>query len=548
MKSMLLRGSAATLVFLSIVACAMLLSLYYAPTAVQAQEDLKGEQSFAPEATFAGTGVGAIPDGGTGCAPSPGAARDITFNVTGISGAPSSVSVSVTFGSPNHTFMGDIVATLIAPNGANKTLFGRTGSTSATGFGDGTDLGGTYVFSDTAPAPPSGGWWQEATVRDSASAMTAGTYRTTDSGGAGAVNPMPATNLTAAFAGVANPNGTWTLRLTDGCSGDTGAVTAASLTLNGSTVIPQHVVDYDGDGKTDFSVVRNTGGGANGQLTWFNGINGSATYLAQQWGLAGDFIMAGDFDGDHKSDITVWRPGAQSNFYILQSSTNTFRTVPFGVTGDDPTVIGDYTGDGKWDPAVYRAGANSGDRSYWYYLASSGPLVNQVVVTQWGQNGDFVAPGDYSGDGKNDFCVQRNAGGGSAVFYEHNGSGGADVPGPTTATFFGTPTDVVVPGDYDGDGKTDIAVVRGIAGQYNWFYDPSSIDGVQAVTTIWGASATDFFVQGDYDGDGRTDTAVWRPSATPGQTSFYYLGSTVGVRAYQWGQNGDYPVANYNRH
>src|SRR5689334_24508741 len=28
-------------------------------------------------------------------------------------------------------------------------------------------------------------------------------------------------------------------------------------------------VDFNGDGKTDFVVVRNTGGGTNGQLTWY---------------------------------------------------------------------------------------------------------------------------------------------------------------------------------------------------------------------------------------------------------------------------------------
>jgi hypothetical protein len=320
------------------------------------------------------------------------------------------------------------------------------------------------------------------------------------------------------------------------------------LTINTGAVVSQHVVDFDGDGKTDFSVVRNTGGGPSGQVTWFQGINGTSTFLAQQWGIATDFFVPGDFDGDHKTDIAVWRPGAQAYFYILQSATNTVQAVPFGVTGDDPTILGDYTGDGKFDPAVYRAGANSGDRSYWYYLASSGPLNGQIAVTQWGQNGDFPAPGDFNGDGKADFCVQRNGGGGGAVFFEHDGSGGADVPGPTTATFFGTPTDVIVPGDYDGDGKTDLAVERGIAGQINWFYDPSSIPGIQVIATQWGASATDFRAQGDYDGDGKTDVAVWRPSATPGQTSYYYLGSTVGVRAFQWGQNGDYPVANYNTH
>src|SRR6516164_971169 len=36
---------------------------------------------------------------------------------------------------------------------------------------------------------------------------------------------------------------------------------------------PNAPVDFNGDGKTDFVVVRNTGGGANGQLTWFYAQN-----------------------------------------------------------------------------------------------------------------------------------------------------------------------------------------------------------------------------------------------------------------------------------
>jgi len=305
----------------------------------------------------------------------------------------------------------------------------------------------------------------------------------------------------------------------------------------------QHYIDFNGDGTTDFSVVRPNG--ASGTAMWFQGINGQPVYTAQPWGIGTDFFLAGDYDGDHKTDLTVWRQGAQANFYILLSSNSTVRAVPFGITGDDPNIPGDYTGDGIDDPAVYRDGATSSNPSYFYYLASSGPLVGQVVVTQWGQGGDFPAPGDYNGDHKMDFCIQRNAGGPS-VFYEHDGTGGPDIPGPTTVTFFGTfATDNVVPGDYDGDGKTDVAVTRGISGSRYWYYEPSSIPGLQVEAIQWGLSS-DYTAQGDYDGDGKTDVCVWRASQTQGQTSYYYLGTTVGVRAFQWGQFGDYPVANYN--
>src|SRR6185369_6676864 len=94
----------------------------------------------APAATFPGTGLGTIADA-TACGPTPGTPLNVTFNASGLSGAPTAVDLSVTFGSPVHTWMGDITATLIAPNGASHTIFGVTTSTTATGIGDSSDLG-----------------------------------------------------------------------------------------------------------------------------------------------------------------------------------------------------------------------------------------------------------------------------------------------------------------------------------------------------------------------------------------------------------------------
>jgi hypothetical protein len=335
------------------------------------------------------------------------------------------------------------------------------------------------------------------------------------------------------------------------------------------TPAAQHVIDFNGDGRTDFSTVRNAGS-QNGQLTWWQGINvggqparlsrtlrnegGSQSY-AQPWGLATDTLVPADYDGDQRTDIAVWRPGPpdQGYYYILESSTGTFRQEQFGQEGDDPSVVADYTGDGHADPAVYREGAASGDFSYWHYKASSGPLAQQTVTTHLGQNGDAPSPGDYDGDGKADFVVQRNAGDGYAVFYVHKGTGGADVqiPGEDLAIIWGAPSDTIVPGDYDGDGKTDIATVRRVGGQIEWNIRSSSAPTGNGFspTYIWGI-ASDYEAQGDYDGDGRTDAAVWRPNTDPDQNFFYIISSMSGspMMPAEWGMQGDLPAANYNTH
>ena len=153
--------------------------------------------------------------------------------------------------------------------------------------------------------------------------------------------------------------------------------------------------------------------------------------------------------------------GGAAGFWIRPTATGIGYFQAFGVSGDDPTVLGDYDGDGKTDLAVYRAGASGGMPSYWFYKRS---IDGVIVAVQWGVNGDFPVPGDYDGDGRYDPAIQRNAGGGNAIFFIRQTTAG------NTAMFFGTPTDVILPGDYDGDGKTDLAVVRGSGGAILWYY------------------------------------------------------------------------------
>ncbi len=532
--SRLLLGISMILIAVALMSASKIRSI----SAAGGQEDAPA----APQATFPADApsLGAIPDspaGGTVCGDYAGAPKDVTFTVSGLpASAPTNVAVSMTI---NHSWVGDLIVTLRAPGGApSKIIFAQTTAAAATDCGDDSDLIGPYSFLDTAPAAPT--WWNAATAVNATTAVASGSYRaTTPGGGAGG---GVVTAITSAFAGVANPNGTWTLRVHDGGAGDTGSITAATLTIEGANPGAGKTVDFDGDGKTDPAVTRNTGGGPSGQRTWFiqNSGGGSNPPQATPWGISTDFYVPEDYDGDGKTDIAVWRPGPPfgSYFYILQSQTGTLRTDQFGQSGDDPTVTGDYDGDLKADPATYRAGAASGDHSFWFYRSSVNGL---IIYNEWGQNGDFPAPGDYDGDGKNDFVVQRNAGGGQAGFHIKLATGA------TSGVVFGTPTDVICPGDYDGDGKTDIAVTRGISGEIAWFIRRSSDGATESYN--FGLSATDFRTQGDWDGDGKTDLGVWRPNADPTQNFFFWRRSIDGTLGNaEWGSNGDYPVANYNSH
>ena len=75
--------------------------------------------------------------------------------------------------------------------------------------------------------------------------------------------------------------------------------------------------DYDGDGRTDVSVYRP------GDGYWYT--NRSSTgFNALQWGgLPGDTPIPGDYDGDGKADFAIWRPSdadGVADFYILNSA------------------------------------------------------------------------------------------------------------------------------------------------------------------------------------------------------------------------------------
>ena len=102
---------------------------------------------------------------------------------------------------------------------------------------------------------------------------------------------------------------------------------------------------------------------------------------------------------------------------------------------------------------------------------------------------------DYDGDGKTDIAVYR---GGN--WYIVRSSDGAQ----TSVQWGGAAQDIPVAADYDGDGRSDIAVYR----DGTWLIVRSS-DGAQ-LSVQWGGTAQDIPVPADYDGDVKSDIAVYR--------------------------------------
>lgn len=311
-------------------------------------------------------------------------------------------------------------------------------------------------------------------------------------------------------------NGALTFNVQPNTSGvtRTSTIDVGSWTLTVNQTAPRTTpFDFDGDGRTDVSVFRPSTG-----TWWISPSSQPGTAVANQFGITTDRIAPADYDGDDKTDIAVYRDGT---WYVLASSNASVSVSSWGTAGDIP-VPADYNNDGRAQLAIFRPSTGT------WWIANANGTFSSIA---FGTNGDIPTPGDYSGDGKADISVYRAAAsaGQQGTWWIINSSGGA-----VSATAFGVQGDVPVPGDYDGDGRDNIAVYRPSTGFWYRSTDASrNYDAVQ-----WGITA-DRPVAGDYDGDGKADPAVVRSGSS---VVWYILGSTSGAQAHQFGSPGDQPA------
>ena len=284
--------------------------------------------------------------------------------------------------------------------------------------------------------------------------------------------------------------------------------------------------DFDGDNKSDFSVIR-----PGPSATWFTFYSKTQTISSSNWGLSTyDLFLDLDFNADGWCDQNATRARANAAFlgwYTKLSPHYTIDTKHWGESGDIP-VVADFDGDGASEQTIFRPR----DGTWWIVQSKEG-----FLSKQWGLAGDLPTPEDYDGDGYDDFAIWRPSLGMWAVSFssKNYSTSLADI----LWTQWGLPGDHPMTGDYDGDEKADLVVWRNSDGAWYVCNSSSNFQCSTGYTRVQFGLPGDIPIKADFDGDKILDFAVWRPS---NGTWYWRQSSDASIHSKQWGLPGDFPL------
>ncbi|MEA2238256.1 MAG: TolB protein [Thermoanaerobaculia bacterium] len=247
-----------------------------------------------------------------------------------------------------------------------------------------------------------------------------------------------------------------------------------------------------------------------------------------------------------QSTVGVYRP--TTGQWLLRTSNsagNPNLTFTFGGQPGDQPVAGDWDGDGRTDLGVYRDATFI--RGILKTTFAGCPhcflvtTIDELDPLPFGQAGDLPIAGDWNGDGIDDIGVYRP---GSSTFLLRVPQGVIN-PCPiclpvaifSTATHqFGSLGDLPVAGDWDGDDKDGIGVFH--QGVFLVSNDFSEVNG----SSTFGF-AGDLPLSGDWIGTGSHQLGLFHPS-----TATFSLETVLGngpSLPFAFGSAGDLPVAGH---
>jgi len=234
--------------------------------------------------------------------------------------------------------------------------------------------------------------------------------------------------------------------------------------------------DFDGDKKTDLACIYGNNGKAEARVHLSTGESfaNAAQWASPPWGFWGtQKWVAGDFDGDKDTDLAcvLGQNGKKTDIRVSLSTGNNFAyDKPQWVSqqGDfyntQKWVSGDFDGDGKTDLAcIY--GNDKTDIQVYLSSGSSFAYDNQAWARQkraiWDTQIWFT--GDFDGDQKTDLaCIYDNKGKADVLVHLSTGKSFANAAQWANQQGGLWDTQKWIAGDFNGDGKTDLACIYGV--------------------------------------------------------------------------------------
>jgi len=266
------------------------------------------------------------------------------------------------------------------------------------------------------------------------------------------------------------------------------------------------VGDFNGDGKLDLAVAN-----ANSNNVSILLGNGDGTFRPSvnfTVGSEPSSVVVGDFNGDGKLDLVVANVQSNNVSVLLGNGDGTFQTALHYSTAVFPSsvAVGDFNGDGRLDLAV----ANFGTESVSILLGNGDGTFQPAVNYGAGFPPSHLAVGDFNGDGVLDLAVAdiTNTGPSNVSVLLGNGDGTFQ---PAVGYGAGSNNDFasVAVGDFNGDGKLDLVVAHaGSNATNNVSILLGNGDGTFQPAVNYGTGSNPSVAVGDFNGDGRLDIAV----------------------------------------
>jgi hypothetical protein len=239
-------------------------------------------------------------------------------------------------------------------------------------------------------------------------------------------------------------------------------------------------------------------------------------------------ISAADVAKAATANVTVVNPGGGPSNTVLFPIRVPASTVAFTIDGNvkkaGALAIGDFTGHGNVDLAV---GLNS-DQVDLFPGKGNGLFAAPIVSPTPLIPANFLLSADFNGDGKPDLAVTTDNGGlfGGSIFLG-NGDGTFTIPAGNGG-FQGIPGAF---GDLNGDGKLDLASVAN-----NFFNNFLEVylgagDGSFASSSLpnFTGSISTGVAMGDFNRDGKLDLAVPSNVFSTGNVLQVYFGNGDGT-------------------